>query len=413
MTPSNPKALLAGRNLRIAQIRHPNLVRMLPLPGGAGLTPVRNQGRPLSDFNPAGIFKRFEIEQVVRILLDVLSGLGALHADVEDGVPFVHGEVSPQHIYVDDDGTARLVPLISRHLTPRVPPLENGYTAPELLLGDRGDPRADLFSIGVMLWEALAASKLFPDTSVGAVVKRLVDDRRPRPQRTSADARLQALSLIAEKSIALDPELRFLDSSEISSALRVALPSKPADSSAKGWVDEAPTLAKREPRPAVSSLRTQTPPATVVDLLPESRRSSPPAAAPGAAFLRAAATGRLGEPSRRAEWRRAAIVAGASAAFAAVAGGLIPLPDSRAPAALPQTAARAPSPAAEKLAAEKPNSPAPAASAARAAEPGASAAPPSSAAPSAITTGSSASLKPPAARPRKAKSRSVDSDYGI
>lgn len=74
-----------------------------------------SRGRPLSDFTPAGTFKRFELEQVVRLRLDVLSGLSALHEDLEGGVGFVHGEVSPRHIYVGPDGTARLVPLLSRH----------------------------------------------------------------------------------------------------------------------------------------------------------------------------------------------------------------------------------------------------------------------------------------------------------
>src|SRR5690349_23863705 len=91
---------------------------MLPLPGGAGLAPVLGNARRLADFTlPAGTFKRFDLEQVVRLLLDVLSGLGTLHEVVTDGQAFVHGDVSPQNIYVDEHGTARLVPRLNAHST--------------------------------------------------------------------------------------------------------------------------------------------------------------------------------------------------------------------------------------------------------------------------------------------------------
>src|SRR5882672_12322947 len=85
------KARLLRRAQAVARLRHPNLVRMLPLPGGAGLSPVIGSARRLADFTlPAGTFKRFDLEQVVRLFLDVLSGLAALHEVASDGELFVH-----------------------------------------------------------------------------------------------------------------------------------------------------------------------------------------------------------------------------------------------------------------------------------------------------------------------------------
>src|SRR3954466_5402535 len=116
---------------------------MLPLPGGAGLSPVLGNARRLADFTlPAGTFKRFDLEQVVRLLLDVLSGLAAVHEVVTDGQAFVHGQVSPQHIYIDEHGTARLVPLLNGHSMPGAKLEESGYAAPERLAGDPFDARA-------------------------------------------------------------------------------------------------------------------------------------------------------------------------------------------------------------------------------------------------------------------------------
>src|ERR1041384_2008381 len=142
------KARLERRSQAVARLRHPNLVRMLPLPGGAGLQPLVGEARRLADFTlPAGTFKRFDLEQVVRLLLDVLSGLTALHEVVTDGEGFVHGEVCPQHVYVDEHGTARLVPLLSSHLTGSSRPEHTGYLAPERLARARLDARADVFSV--------------------------------------------------------------------------------------------------------------------------------------------------------------------------------------------------------------------------------------------------------------------------
>src|SRR4051812_49591695 len=109
---------------------------MLPLPGGAGLAPVLGHAHRLADFTlPAGTFKRFDLEQIVRLLLDVLSGLAALHEVVTDGQAFAHGQVSPQNIYIDEHGTARLVPLLNGHSMPSVKLEEPAYAAPERLSG--------------------------------------------------------------------------------------------------------------------------------------------------------------------------------------------------------------------------------------------------------------------------------------
>lgn len=152
---------------------------MLPVPGGAGYTPVANQGRRLAQGASEG--QAPELVQLVSYLIDVLAGLSVLHDDVEGGRRFVHGEVSPEHILIGDDGVARLVPILSRHVL-LVGPSPNGYGAPELLLGEAPDFRADLFSVGVMLWEALAGARLFTDPSGTAVLARLEREKlRPPP----------------------------------------------------------------------------------------------------------------------------------------------------------------------------------------------------------------------------------------
>lgn len=233
---------------------------MLPLPGGAGLSPVLGNARRLADFTlPAGTFKRFDLEQVVRLLLDVLSGLSVLHEVVTDGQPFVHGQVSPETIYIDEYGTARLVPLLYGSKVEIV-----GYRAPERLAGGAVDARADVFSVGVMLWEALAGKRLFPK---GMAAQALA---APPAIQLSPDARwAQPLCAIAERAVALQPAARFASAVEFSNALAAAAAQQLSHVDTAAWQDEAPTPVF-QPKLHALPVRSTTPPPSVVTLAPES-----------------------------------------------------------------------------------------------------------------------------------------------
>ncbi|HEY6080741.1 MAG TPA: protein kinase [Polyangiaceae bacterium] len=262
---TSPKARLLTRAQLVARLRHPNLVRMLPLPGGAGLAPVLNDARSLADFTLGGTFRRFELEQAVRLLLDVLSGLSALHEATFEGKPLVHGQVAPQHIYIGEHGSARLLPLVSAHLMPGARPESNGYVAPELLLGDVVDVRADLFSVGVMLWEALSGRRLFPDTSLDAVIATMVGGKVP-PLAPPARARWAGpLCAVAARAISTKPAERYWSASELADAISVAGGRHLAESHGGDWQDEAPTPVF-QPRRHLPALRAVTPPATVIDI---------------------------------------------------------------------------------------------------------------------------------------------------
>ena len=232
---------------------------MLPLPGGAGLSPVLGNARRLADFTlPAGTFKRFDLEQVVRLLLDVLSGVAALHEVETDGQAFVHGQISPQHIYIDEHGTARLVPLLNGRKGE-----DTGYTAPERLAGGVVDARADVFSVGVMLWEALAGRRLYPDGFAERLPGAL-----PPPIRLSPDARwARPLCALAEQAIALEPEARFSSALELSNALAAAAAPQLSRVDTDAWQEEAPTPVF-QPRLHLLTLRTTTPPPSVVTIAP-------------------------------------------------------------------------------------------------------------------------------------------------
>jgi serine/threonine-protein kinase len=248
----------------VARLRHPNLVRMLSLPGGAGLSPVLGNAHRLADFTlPAGTFKRFDLEQVVRLLIDVLSGLSALHEVVSDGEPFAHGCISPQHIYIDEHGTARLVPLLPAHFSANAKLARSGYLAPERLLGKPATAASDVFSVGVMLWEALAGKRLSADGSLSCV---LAPGSAPPPIRLAPHLRwAEPLCAIAERAIALDPAARFVSALELSQAIDRAAGPQLARVNMDVWQEEAPTPVF-QPRLHLATLRSSTPPPAVLTL---------------------------------------------------------------------------------------------------------------------------------------------------
>jgi eukaryotic-like serine/threonine-protein kinase len=388
----------------VARLRHPNLVRLLPLPGGAGLSPVLGDARRLADFTlPAGTFKRFDLEQVVRLLLDVLSGLAALHEVVTDGRAFVHGQVSPQHIYIDEHGTARLVPLLNGAK------LEDaGYTAPERLVGSSNiDARADVFSVGVMLWEALAGKRLFPK---GLAQRSL--DMKPPPLELSAEARWALpLCALAERAISLEPAARFASALELSNAMAAAAAQQLSRVDTDAWQDEAPTPVF-QPRLHLAKLRASTPPPSVITIVPApAAEPAPIAAAPlavleesrvptrgrrvgaalvGFALLSLAAAGFLLWKSPRS-WQRAAAFAPALLRAPAAASPPVPMP-------VPLLASPAPHPPAAALSAPPSTQLVPSAAA--------------SASVSAPAAASAAPLVAPQSK-RKGLGRPNANDYGI
>jgi serine/threonine-protein kinase len=284
----------------VARLRHPNLVRMLPLPGGAGLSPVLGNARRLADFTlPAGTFKRFDLEQVVRLMIDVLSGLSALHDVVTDGEPFVHGSVSPQHIYIDEHGTARLVPLLPAHFSSNAKLERTGYVAPERLLGQPADVRADVFSVGVMLWEALAGKRLSADGSLSSL---LTPGEKLPPIRLSPRLRwAQPLCAVAERAVAVEPAARFQTALELSQAIEAVAAQQLARVDSDAWQEEAPTPVF-QPRLHLATLRASTPPPAVLTLPPAVAAEEPKAPSERAVV---SSTAPLDEPFAAPPRRRA------------------------------------------------------------------------------------------------------------
>jgi eukaryotic-like serine/threonine-protein kinase len=230
-----PSMALLLRDARcLARSWHPNIgrVRYVDLVGSE-LTIATEliEGATLGDLLLEAAARRtaprdplLDLSVLVRILLDVLGGLHALHG-LRDGmnVPLdaIHGELCPANIVVGKDGVARLIDV----LRPRPVRLAEasdaaGYAAPEALdVGGTDDPRADIYSAGVILWEALAGRRLFDETAPSRVLSRQREEEIVPP---SIDPRspFARLADVALRALAFDPVLRFRSAPEMAAELR-------------------------------------------------------------------------------------------------------------------------------------------------------------------------------------------------
>jgi tRNA A-37 threonylcarbamoyl transferase component Bud32 len=167
----------------------------------------------------------------VRIALDVLAGLHAAHEGTDDeGHPLeiVHRDVSPHNILVSVDGVSRITDFGIARAAARLAVTRSGqlkgkiaYMAPEQARSEKIDRRADVFCLGICLWEMLAQKRLFRTDAEGETLNRLLYE--PIPSLRSVDPAISpALDAVCMKALSRDLEHRFATAAEFSDALEHA-----------------------------------------------------------------------------------------------------------------------------------------------------------------------------------------------
>jgi serine/threonine protein kinase len=187
------------------------------------------------------------LRRAVELLAQVADGLGKAHA-----AGIIHRDLKPENIIVATEGYAKIVDfglakLIDadrgfnpigadsptlRALTQQGEVLGTpGYMAPEQITGRPIDPRADVFSFGCILYEAITHQRPFEAESfVDTLYKILHED--PPPVATFAPTAPQDLQRIVSKCLAKDREERYQSIRDAAIDLREWLhqidPSSPA-----------------------------------------------------------------------------------------------------------------------------------------------------------------------------------------
>jgi serine/threonine-protein kinase len=194
IVPASPFAAALEREARLlAQLGHPNVIGLydfvrhdermwlvLEHVEGGTLAEVLAKTGPLSQ--AASVF-------VARALA------GALEHAHERGV--IHRDVRPQHVLVSRSGDVKLtdfavaaderLPTAPEILTGATGPPSLAYASPEQILGEPPDPRSDLFSLGVVLYELLAGTPPFGGSDDRSATSRIRNEPPPPLGRFVAD----------------------------------------------------------------------------------------------------------------------------------------------------------------------------------------------------------------------------------
>jgi hypothetical protein len=165
-----------------------------------------------------------DAQEALAHAIEVARGLSVAHAR-----NMVHRDIKPQNVLIDEEGRAKLSDFgISRQLeedgmtaTGRVLGTTD-YVAPEQAMGHPVDPRSDVYSLGVVLYEMLVGQVPFhAESQVGVAMKHVNEDlpdvQRRRPGLSAAAA------LVVERATAKNPAERYQRIGEMIDDLSTAL----------------------------------------------------------------------------------------------------------------------------------------------------------------------------------------------
>lgn len=220
-----------------ARIHHPNVVPILEVgasPVGYYLVMEYVEGDTLARLLARAASRGNKVPTSIslRIAIDMLSGLHAaheLHDDQNQPVNLVHRDVSPQNVLVGQDGIARITDFgvaraASRLTATRVGQLKGkiAYMAPEQATGSEEiDRRADVFSAGVVVWEALAQKRLFKAENEAATLSRVIAEPVPLLAQIAPHVSKE-VSGVVMRSLDRDRDKRYATCAAFADALEAA-----------------------------------------------------------------------------------------------------------------------------------------------------------------------------------------------
>jgi serine/threonine protein kinase len=167
---------------------------------------------------------RMPVGEAVRIVRQVCRALEAAHAQ---GI--VHRDMKPENVFLVGEPTDPVVKVldfgISKQQNADNALTQTGmvmgtpsYMAPEQARGAKVDHRADIYSVGGILYRALTGQKPFDADEPAAILTAVLTEEPPRPR--SVDPSIpEALELVIQRAMSKEPRDRFATMAEFESEL--------------------------------------------------------------------------------------------------------------------------------------------------------------------------------------------------
>jgi hypothetical protein len=236
--PSSPFAASLEREARLlAELNHPNILKVYDfVRRGERMWLVLEYVDGVSLEDVLKKVKRLPEDFACAVALEVCRALSHAHAH---GV--VHRDVQPKNVLIGKDGSLKLAnfSVAFDERLPTAPELLEGgtgyggpsYMSPEQILGERADGRSDLFSLGVLLYEALSGERPFDGPDDRSTSLRIRRDPVP-PLSKKVVGISASLERMTQRCLEKMPSDRFDSSLEAVAALEACARELSAEPSA-------------------------------------------------------------------------------------------------------------------------------------------------------------------------------------
>lgn len=242
----------------ISLLNHPNIVKVYDVSVGENLQYIVMEcveGMTLREYlNERG--GKITSRETVHFIAQILRALDHAH---RNGV--VHRDIKPQNIMLLDNGQLRMMDFGIARISRAENQIQNGkktmgsvhYISPEQAKGEETDPKSDIYSVGVMMYEMLSGRLPFDADDMVEVARKQIRDT-PKPLAELAPEVPTGLVQITERAMAKLPVNRYSSAAEMLEALD-AYVQDPSVTFQYQYVKEEPEKVVNDPMPQKRSIR--------------------------------------------------------------------------------------------------------------------------------------------------------------
>jgi len=259
-------------------LNHPNIVTIydigksgniaymaMELLEGKELRTMMSPGRPLP------------VAQAIDIAALAAEGLGYAH---EHDV--VHRDIKPANLMIVRDGLVKITDFGIARMRSAEARTQTGvvlgspkYMSPEQVVGKRAEPRSDIFSLGVILYEMVTGKAPFTGEDVSSIMFQILNFAPPPVSSINPEAP-EILDFIVAKALAKSPPDRYSDAREMARDLRECRSRIPATAAgATTTLPLKPAPASFDPAPASGLLAGTSPNTRRSDAGPDTVETAP------------------------------------------------------------------------------------------------------------------------------------------
>ena len=182
----------------LSLLKHPNIIKTFEAGRHDQQLFIAMEGNDLDNLLLRAKALNFKLPMPIMLYIveQILNGLSFAHTlcDAEGQLlKFVHRDINPANVFLSYEGEVKLgdfgvASIAAGHVEKnRQIAGKLGYFSPEQLLGDDVDQRADLFSLGVLMFEMFCGVRLFDATDIEQTMRLNAQAKIPKPRKLNAD----------------------------------------------------------------------------------------------------------------------------------------------------------------------------------------------------------------------------------